>query len=557
MHGIYRTISCVLIAAVATSLIEATPAHCQQADEKLLTKQSLKKVQKSVEKIAAEGYVPMDAMVNCNGRRAMFDVRLTKPVQEIAWYSHFEMSDLEFEKLNAEKRAEGFQVAWHDQFEIRKRTMHACIWHSDGSFVPLTNAELFNPDEKPQPHPVGKIWGTETRIPVASEGHEAFAKFEQQSIDYLRANQMPALSAAVAVNGKVMYEGSFGYSDLETRLPIKAGQPIRTSSLSQLITVVAALQLVERGKLRLDQPVYELLAVDPWKPNSVDARSKNITVLHLLQETGGYDHKAVIEPGFQPRYLAAVFKKKGQMVTRDEVISFMMSQPLAKNPGDKRSVSSYGYFLLARVIEKVTGSSYEDFVLKKIARPLKLKSLRMSRTDPDKRSRNEVENVYRPGNWYPKLAGTDVGKWVQINRGGYQFELLDGSHGWLASAGDMIRLGLAIQANPSPILSSKSKTVLTSKPDCLLAIEKQEGKPRILWKGCSIYCQKTSKGITMSMNGRGASGSAAIVCHSTRDVAFCYVFNCANTVSGSDTKTGYDPVIRGEAYRVHDSLNRK
>ncbi len=544
---------------LVTAVFASLPANscAQNSNDKVLEKLSVKDVEREILKFGEDGYVPMDGAISGKGRRTKFDVRLSKPVREIKWYMNFGLTIDDFERRFEEKKLEGYRVAWHDTYVVSRKVLHACIWHADGTYDPPTKEELLDRDNRPAPIPVGTIWEPESNVPAQSKGDATFAELEANIISYMRANQMPALSAAVAIKGKVAYEGTFGFSNLEKRLPIQFGQPIRISSLSRLITVVATLKLVDRGKLQLDQPIYPLLDVEPMNPATVDDRLKDITVLHLLQETGGHDNGAVIEPGFQPRFLEAVFKQKGELISPDQAISYMMSQPLAFEPGEKRSDSSWGYFLLARAIEKVSGVSYEEFVLKNIARPLKMRSLRMSRSDPDARSPDEIENVHRAGNWFPKITGKDTGKWVQLNRGGYHFGLLDGSQGWMATASDMLKLGLAIQAKRSPILSEQAKLVLVSKPTYVLEQEKLEGKPKILWKGCSMYCQKTSRGITLSLECGEASGSAGLVLHSTREVAFCYLFNCADTAEGRHPKSGFDPIVRNETYRLHDLLNRK
>jgi CubicO group peptidase (beta-lactamase class C family) len=550
MNARIQSIERALVVVFVISLGIATPAFCRQIDEKVLSRQSARKVQEAVGKLAADGYVPVDAEVDCNGRRAMFNVRMTKPIEEIHWYSGFQLSDAEFEKLFEDKRQEGFRVAWHQEYEIKKHTLHACIWHSDGSFQPLTNEQLFDSNSKPEPTPLGIVWKPAAQVPVDSAGHEAFAKLEERSAAFVKANQMPALSVAVSFDGKEAYEGAFGYRDHERKSAIRLGQPIRLGVLSQLITSVAVLQLADRGQLRLDEPVYPLLGLEPWKKTSVDARSKQITVLHLLQETSGHDRSKVIEPGFQPQYLSSVFKQKGKLVTPDRAISFMMSQPLSHTPGEKSLESSYSYFLLGRVIEKVSGQSYEDYVLGNIALPLSMTSLTMSRTNPDKRTKHEVRNVYRPGTWHQQLAGSDRGKWVQIDDGGYHFELLDASDAWMATAGDVLRLTSAIQANPSRMLSEEAKAILIAKPDYAIAKEKIDRKPVVSWKGCSVFCQQTPGGITFFRHGMGANTSAGVVCDSSSGVSFCYVFNCSATATGKHPKGGYHPILREEAYRV-------
>lgn len=546
----------VLLFATAAVCASAGIVQARQADERVLKKQTIKKVAKSIEKLSAKGYVPMDAIVDCNGRRAMFTIRLVKPPTSSPWHAKFDLTEAQFESTFEQNKTKKLRVVWHEKYEVKKERLHAAIWHYDESYQPLSDAELLNREVKPKANPVGIIWRPDARIPADGQGIPQFADLESQTLAYMKANQMPALSVAVSWDGKVMYDRCFGFSDLEKRTSIKAGQPMRISGLSELITVVAVMKLVEQGKLKLDQPVYPLLGLEPWKKVSVDARSNSITVLHLLRETGGHDNSKAAEPGFKPRDLAAEMKVKG-LVTPNQAVQYMMSKPLSFAPGEKVADSFYGYFLLARVIEKVTGQTYEQYVLDNVAKPLGLRSLTMSRTDPELRTKNEVKNEFRSGAWFTKLDGADFGKWVQLNDGGYHFGLLDGSNGWMATAGDMLRLASAIQASPSPILSDDAKVLLIAKPPHTLAREAEDRKAAVVWRGCSVYCQKTSKGITFFRHTSSASTSAGLVCHSSSSLSYCYIFNCSRTAAGEEPRRVYSPIVREQMYKVRDMLSGK
>ena len=525
----------------------------RQANERVLKKQTVKKVGKSIEKLAAKGFVPTDAIVDCNGRRAMFTIRLVKPPTTSPWFAKFDLTDAQFEATFEQNKKKKLRVVWHDVYVVKKEKLHAAIWHYDDSYQPLSEAEANNTKVRPKPRPLGVVWGPDARIPVDGEGIPQFAELEEQTLAFMKANQMPALSVAVSLEGKILYQRSFGYSDLEKRTNIKVGQPMRISSLSHLITTIAVLKLVEQGKLKLDQPVYPLLGLEPWKKVSVDARSSNMTVLLLLRESSGYDNNQVIEPGLKPRFLANTMKSDG-MPTPQQAIQYMMSQPLSYAPGEKNSTSFYNYFLLGRVVEKVTGDSYEKYVLDNVAKPLGLNSLTMSRTDPAKRSGNEVKNELRSGEWFSKLGGADAGKRVQLNDGGHCFELMDASNGWMASAGDMLRLAAAIQASPSPILSDSAKVLLIAKPPHIAEKEAMDKKPVAVWRGCSVFCQKTSGGITFFRHTSSICTSAGLSCQSSRGLSYCYIFNCEKTAAGEEPRRFYSPIVNKEMYRVRSIL---
>src|SRR5262249_60741998 len=78
----------------------------------------------------------------------------------------------------------------------------------------------------------------------------------------------------------------------------------RIGSISKPITAVAILQLVEQGKLALNAGVWELLRL----PEPSDRRWKRVTILHLLQHTGGWDRDESIDPMFRSAEIARALR---------------------------------------------------------------------------------------------------------------------------------------------------------------------------------------------------------------------------------------------------------
>lgn len=547
MISLHRRFAIVLLMALI--LPAAGMAQAQQAQEKVLKKQTIKKVAKSIEKLAEKGFVPMDAIVDCNGRRAMFSVRMVKPEQPFRWFAKFGLSDSEFESAFEQNKEKKLRVIWHEEYQIKEEVFHAAIWHFDSSFAPLTKEESKAGSKQPQPKPMGRVWEPNSRIPTTAVGLPAFAELERKSLDFIRGNQMPALSVAVSLKGKMLYQGAYGYSDLSRKKKVTPEQPFRCGGIARILTVVAALQLVDQGKLKLDQPVYPMLNVTPWKPSSVDVRSADVTVLHLLQETAGHDQLQSINPGQKPRFLETTMKT-GKLVTPQQMMEYMISQPLSYTPGSETKDSAYSFFLLGRVIEKAAKQPYEEYVLENIAKPLGMTSLRMSRTDPDKRTRDEVVHIQRDGHFYSKLDGTDAGGWVRANEGAIHYGLLDASHGWMASPGDLIRLMTAIQASPSPILSDASKVLMTSKPG-------HADAEAAAWKGCVLYCRKSQGGITLWRHTQDLYCSVGLVCFSSNGLSYCYMFNTHKTVAGEDPRRGFDGIVNKEANKVWRLLEKR
>src|SRR5207253_9317336 len=136
----------------------------------------------------------------------------------------------------------------------------------------------------------------------------------------------------------------------------------RIASLSKPITSAAILLLVQRGKLNLDQRVFDLLSYEPLPGETVDPRLATITMRNLLEHSGGWNRDTTFDPMFMMSVPIAVATGTPAPATTDSIIRYMMGKPLQFNPGSDYSYSNFGYSLLGRVIETITGQPYEKFV---------------------------------------------------------------------------------------------------------------------------------------------------------------------------------------------------
>src|SRR5690606_271118 len=124
-----------------------------------------------------------------------------------------------------------------------------------------------------------------------------------------------------------------------------------------------------------------------------------------------------------------------------EVIRVMSGLPLDFDPGTKYAYSNYGYCLLGRVIEKLTGQAYDEYVRREILAPLGIQRMRLGKTRSDGRGPDEVK-------YYDSRTGTsvfaeDLGKPVPQPYGAWYLEAMDAHGGWLASAVDLARFSVA------------------------------------------------------------------------------------------------------------------
>jgi D-alanyl-D-alanine carboxypeptidase len=150
----------------------------------------------------------------------------------------------------------------------------------------------------------------------------------------------------VAKNGKPIVEGAYGGNDIDTKF--------RFGSMGKMFTAVAALQLVQAGKLALDAPIARYL---PDYPNKEVAA---VTIEQLLTHTGGTGNI------FSPEY----FDHRLETREHQDYIRLFGSRGPMFPPGSRWDYSNYGMILLGRVIEVVSGQSYYDYTRTHIFEPL-------------------------------------------------------------------------------------------------------------------------------------------------------------------------------------------
>jgi CubicO group peptidase (beta-lactamase class C family) len=156
-----------------------------------------------------------------------------------------------------------------------------------------------------------------------------------------------------ARDGKVIASGARGKADREKGIDNTLDTRFRIGSMNKMFTAVATLQLVERGKLSLDDTVGKIL---PDYPNA-DVASK-VKVRHLLSHTGGTGD--IFGPEFEAHRL--------ELKTLQDYVKLYGSRDLEFEPGTKWDYSNYGFLLLGVILEKVSGKSYYDVVAENIFR---------------------------------------------------------------------------------------------------------------------------------------------------------------------------------------------
>lgn len=219
---------------------------------------------------------------------------------------------------------------------------------------------------------------------VAVPGFEAY---DREFPSLLRRWNVPGAAVAVAYKGRIVFARGYGEADRESGRPVEPDTSFRIMSISKPITATLVLKLVQDGKLSLDARVFELLPypTPTYSGARRDGRLAQITIRHLLNHTGGWVADSAQNPivggrGFNPiLYQREISRLMGVQAPGDAntIIRYMVGQPLQADPGTVFSYCNHGYLLLGRVIEKITGMTYEQAVKSMLA-PLGATSLEMA-----------------------------------------------------------------------------------------------------------------------------------------------------------------------------------
>ena len=155
-------------------------------------------------------------------------------------------------------------------------------------------------------------------------------------------------SVLVAENGKVIYKGAFGMANHEWNIPNTTDTKFMLGSVSKPITAILMLIQVQKGLIDLDKNISDYI------PGFSKKNGTKITIRQLLSHTSGMPNYDIIKDFFP--------KISRQNFSREEYTKLYMDSALVFEPGTNYYYSSWGYFTLGFIMEKVTGKSYSTLM---------------------------------------------------------------------------------------------------------------------------------------------------------------------------------------------------
>lgn len=196
-------------------------------------------------------------------------------------------------------------------------------------------------------------------IPCASFSEKIDQKLQDSIQELIDDYKIPGAVVGVWIPGKGEWMGAFGYADKETKEKMTLDDHFRIGSITKTFVITGLLQLVDKGKVSLDDPISKYVKNVP--------NGDKITLRQLASMTSGLPSYT-----FNEKFRKEAFANRTRTYTPKELLEIAFSQPLRAEPGKEFFYNNTNTVLLGLVIEKVSGMGLDKYLEKNIFEPLKL-----------------------------------------------------------------------------------------------------------------------------------------------------------------------------------------
>jgi len=245
------------------------------------------------------------------------------------------------------------------------------------------------------------------------EAKETFSGADMKKVDdavakYMNKYSVPGLSFAITKDGRLVLAKTYGFANKETGERVAPRHRFHIASVSKPLTATAIMKLFEANKLQISSKIFGAGALlgttygtQPYKQN-VD----KITVENLLNHTGG---GWASDLGFDPMF------NDTNLNHTDLISKTLNDQALQKVPGAEYHYSNFGFCVLGRVVEKLSGQTYQNYVKNQVLIPSGITSMEIAGDTEAQRKPNEVKYYGQNGEdpYNMKVARMDShGGWI-------------------------------------------------------------------------------------------------------------------------------------------------
>jgi len=257
---------------------------------------------------------------------------------------------------------------------------------------------------------------------------------------FMSQSSVPGATLAIAKDGQLVYAKAYGFADEESGDRMKVETRSRISSISKTITSIAVMKLIENDLLDLDDKIFGddgILKNDFGNQRPYKQFITDLTVKHCLSHHVGGWGNASNDPTMLRNELNA-----------SDLLSYIIDNiRLDSKPGLSYAYSNVGFLILGRVIEKITGKTYEQYVKETILSPIGINNMEIGGSTFEDKKLNETR-------YHNPKAYTQ------------NFSRRDANGGWIATTSDLVKLFVRIDGSASvpDILNSGTLQLMTTPP---------------------------------------------------------------------------------------------
>ncbi|MCR9197273.1 MAG: beta-lactamase family protein [Planctomycetaceae bacterium] len=505
-----------------------------------VTRQTVRQMDDLFARAAMSGRIPAELTVSVQGNAPLFDCRFVPNVDGTAWYVLLNAQRGKMLQKDREYTQQSLERAIEQKVRIRGRTYYTIVWKQ--------MAETETPLKLP-----------EGKLPETGGTQPRFAQLDTFFHEFLQEHHAAGLAVAIAKDGRLKYSRAFGYADVAARMPMQPDTQMRVASLSKPITAIAALRLIEQKKLQLDECVLPILERGGFRLTArADVRWKDITVRHLLQHSGGWDRDQSGDPMFKVVEVTRALELP-RPARQTDILRYQLQQPLDFSPGSRYAYSNFGYSVLGRVMEIVSGEDYEPLMQRLLLQPCGMQKTALGKTRSGDRLRAEAR-------YYPQTGKPHTPFWLAVPAtkvrrtsddfqrvsepyGRWDLEVMDAHGGWVSTAPDLLRLLSQTESQQSPLVSEASRRQMVKAPD-------YADPSRTVWYGLGwqVREKRSPDEVGRILDGcniwhSGAlAGTSTLLVRRSDGMSWAVLFNTDRSIEGQRLSTLMD-------YQMHFAVN--
>ncbi|PEQ33273.1 serine hydrolase [Bacillus thuringiensis] len=352
--------------------------------------------------------------------------------------------------------------------------------------------------------------------PYLSDSDLAF--IQQTVTTFMNNHGIPGASLALTYQERLVFAQGYGLANRATNELVTTNHRFRIASVSKPITSAAVFKLIEDGRLNLGDRVFGTNAIlgTTYGAQPYSTNIDQIMVQHLLEHTSGWAQTQ--DPMFSHFNL-----------NQDELITWMLdNERLTYVPGRTFDYLNFGYLLLGRVIERVSGMAYADYVRQHVLAPCGITDMHIAGDTLADRRANEV--VY-----YPQSSSNPYT--IRVSR-------MDAHGGWIASATDLVRFLVRVDrfsSKPDILNRGSLATMYTTT-----TAPKIDGTPSNYAKGWAVHPSGNY------FHDGDIPGSASIAVRTHHGYCWAVLVNSRNDVQLTKMRSDLDNLMWTIITRIRD-----